>query len=210
MKKLTVLISILFIAFCNYPLSAQQKKADNANKSKATMVLPDTIKLDTIGLVSAAISKAIRKGGLFEMEKYAPSKIKLTKENPLKVNLTFKQGISYQAIDSIRTMTLSIADNSAFNCGKFAFTSDVAGTTLSMDKNGFVDFSSIKTTGSKISQGEVTFQGEFTLNKMSCHFESGVLIFEDNVLPGQYSEGTVFSFNGRNYIYANKLWVKTN
>ena len=208
LKALVVILVTLFVASI---ISAQNSNTIPV-QSKPTNPSVNNQLSDPIQKSIAAVAHTIRTD-IFNTLKMP---LILSKDHPLKVNLSnAKDGPMIVGLyDGIIVMGHAKITNSVSKTVNDSSGSDslhISGKpTVSQDNIEFVGNPPALGQELKfhIEKGEYSCKGNFSIKDIPMYFESGTMIFTDNVKPCTFSEGCSFFYNSVNYVYSDAKWVK--
>jgi len=169
---------------------------------------PDSIQV-TVNVLSDAMRDVIL--GYYKNKVSHPlvSKLLITQEYPLKVNLSLDKKGDLQIAG--KNDTLSIKGLAKISeSGELGFiTQVVSDPDAQKAQEGFSSNANWKKMVACFEGGEVNCAGYYLLKEsIPLYFESGQIIFTENEKPGTFSEGSIFYYNSIGYKYTNSKWVK--
>jgi len=203
-----VMVAISISTMTAFVFSTQVKAdAQKIEKKKTEEAMS---KNSTIKAIDATAS-ALRYVAIKMIKKPVFNSILLSKKHPLIVKLSKskKDGVvelsdyiklgEFNGVNITANEDLSIATltEAAY---KFVNAVGPSGTYTYIGQAGAVD--------GYIDRGEFELFGSYAANQKSIVFESGKIIFKDNKLPGQFSEGTIVVYDGIKYRLNAGKWVR--
>jgi hypothetical protein len=211
-------IVLLFAAMMLSKAFAQTIKVNDVTKKekKNTTVLKKTniplqqLRCDTLQIIEGVVADVLRRkisGYLYA--NYNIGDLLITKDYPIKVNLSMNASGYYKFNDS--KDSLLITGNVKLGTTESLNFTVPKGPGTPADNHGW-------TTKLAILNGEINCGGIYYLKSVSknktdsipFYFESGNIIYTDNIKPGTFSEGSILVYNSKQYIYTNFKWQNSS
>jgi len=150
------------------------------------------------------ISELVRDTSLAIIKRSNGYNIELSQENSLKIEFLKPEKGSVVIISKVDSFEIKGHGNFLFDMSYIL----LGNQTMSFNTTGSGEIFDLKNKKVKLSDGKVSSQIQFSINNKLVNFSSCLISYYDKKNPGIFSEGTIFEWDGKKYIFSNGKWKK--